>query len=254
MSNFFNLKKAYYMQNQFGTRIPAMLGYVTDGLIAMWDGEYNAGNRHDPNATSWKDCVGGIVLPYVGLETYEWLDKCCHFLGTSGYGAFYMSLPDAPVQIGSLELCGSMESITGSSNSSTSANRIWYNKILIRTGKLSASQLSSVFRNNTYQRNGSTSLSFNNNYTCSLVQTGQTSSSFLMYRNAKTENASYSGSDAELVPSISIGPDYRSQSATPQGGAARVYCVRYYNRALTSAELEQNYAVDSARFGTTYQP
>lgn len=30
--------------------------YVTNGLVAMWDGEWNAGGGvHDPNATVWKD-------------------------------------------------------------------------------------------------------------------------------------------------------------------------------------------------------
>lgn len=33
--------------------------YVTDGLVAMWDGEWNAGGGiHDPNATVWKDLIG----------------------------------------------------------------------------------------------------------------------------------------------------------------------------------------------------
>ena len=33
--------------------------YVPDGLVAMWDGEWNAGGGvHDPNATVWKDLSG----------------------------------------------------------------------------------------------------------------------------------------------------------------------------------------------------
>lgn len=33
--------------------------YVTDGLIAMWDGEWNAGpGKHDASATVWKDLAG----------------------------------------------------------------------------------------------------------------------------------------------------------------------------------------------------
>ena len=33
--------------------------YITDGLIAMWDGEWNAGGgKHNPNATMWKDLTG----------------------------------------------------------------------------------------------------------------------------------------------------------------------------------------------------
>ena len=33
--------------------------YITDGLVAMWDGEWNAGwGVHDAAATTWKDLVG----------------------------------------------------------------------------------------------------------------------------------------------------------------------------------------------------
>lgn len=33
--------------------------YVTDGLVAMWDGEWNVGFwQHDENAAIWKDLVG----------------------------------------------------------------------------------------------------------------------------------------------------------------------------------------------------
>ena len=38
--------------------------YVRDGLVAMWDGVENAGwGTHDPNATTWKDLVGGKEMP-----------------------------------------------------------------------------------------------------------------------------------------------------------------------------------------------
>lgn len=37
--------------------------YVTDGLIAMWDGEWNIGGGvHDANATTWVDLVGGASI------------------------------------------------------------------------------------------------------------------------------------------------------------------------------------------------
>lgn len=36
--------------------------YVTDGLVAMFDGEWNAGpGVHDPNAMTWLDLAGGVV-------------------------------------------------------------------------------------------------------------------------------------------------------------------------------------------------
>ena len=33
--------------------------YIQDGLVAMWDGEWNAGGgKHNTNATMWKDLTG----------------------------------------------------------------------------------------------------------------------------------------------------------------------------------------------------
>ena len=50
----------------------AKLPYVTDGLIAMWDGEWNAGFKvHDPEATVWKDLVGTNHLS-VDLDIAQW--------------------------------------------------------------------------------------------------------------------------------------------------------------------------------------
>ena len=47
--------------------------YVTNGLVAMWDAEWNIGNgRHDPSATVWKDLVGDIDLTATGQ-----VDWCC---------------------------------------------------------------------------------------------------------------------------------------------------------------------------------
>ena len=42
-------------------------GYVTDGLVARWDGIDNAGTgTHAPNATVWKDLAGNLDLTLTG--------------------------------------------------------------------------------------------------------------------------------------------------------------------------------------------
>ena len=47
-------------------------GYVTDGLVARWDGIDNAGTgTHNPNATVWKDLAGNIDLTLAG-ESVGW--------------------------------------------------------------------------------------------------------------------------------------------------------------------------------------
>ena len=42
--------------------------YITDGLVACWDGIENAGaGVHNPAATVWKDIVGGYEFALTGV-------------------------------------------------------------------------------------------------------------------------------------------------------------------------------------------
>jgi len=44
--------------------------YVKDGLVAMWDGEWNIGlGMHDTNASVWKDLVGNMDLSFTSAAT-----------------------------------------------------------------------------------------------------------------------------------------------------------------------------------------
>jgi len=60
------------MMRNVGARNAVMFGgwknpYVTDGLIAMWDGEWNVGGGiHDATAEKWKDIVGSLDITLVG--------------------------------------------------------------------------------------------------------------------------------------------------------------------------------------------
>ena len=46
--------------------------YVTKGLVAMWDGEWNAGlGKHDAKATKWKDIVGKSDCDPVGAPKFS---------------------------------------------------------------------------------------------------------------------------------------------------------------------------------------
>ena len=59
--------------------------YVTDGLVAMWDGEWNAGGGvHDAAATTWVDIVSGFTLSRKGSPVIA--DKGVEFDGASCFG------------------------------------------------------------------------------------------------------------------------------------------------------------------------
>lgn len=58
--------------------------YVTDGLVAMWDAEWNAGvGVHDPEATTWLDLVGGndMVLNPASVWNDQYLLNAANTIG-----------------------------------------------------------------------------------------------------------------------------------------------------------------------------
>ena len=60
--------------------------YVTDGLIGLWDGEWNvAGGRHDGSATTWVD-ISGNNRDAVLSGTYSWGSNYWHVESVSGHG------------------------------------------------------------------------------------------------------------------------------------------------------------------------
>jgi hypothetical protein len=60
--------------------------------------------------------------------------------------------------------------------------------------------------------------------------------------------ATYSFGNRNRVPSIG---GFAPNSASNNVFVGHIYNIRYYNRALTAAEIAANYAVDAARFNLT---
>lgn len=74
--------------------------YVTNGLIAMYDGEWNAGlGLHDPNAVTWTDLTGNGHDLGQTVGDFAWGDNC--FI--AWVGAVYSSDVGFPVNNGTGE-------------------------------------------------------------------------------------------------------------------------------------------------------
>lgn len=72
--------------------------YVTDGLVAMWDGEWNAGGGiHNPNATTWLPVVGNAALD---IENGEWLSDAVQLTNGAIHNA---SIPELVAAVASGE-------------------------------------------------------------------------------------------------------------------------------------------------------
>lgn len=57
-----------FQQEEAGWKNP----YVTDGLVAMWDGVWNVGGgqTHDQSSQIWYDCIGGLPIVNVSPSVY----------------------------------------------------------------------------------------------------------------------------------------------------------------------------------------
>ena len=243
----------YYEQNKSNIPLIASLGYVTDGLIAMWDGEYNLGNRHSSTTTTWVDMVGGDRLDYVGDDTYEWKDKCCSFNGETGYGCFVKVLPEADRIQGPVTVENSSGWTSVGGGASTIPSTVVYyvargtyhqsrGHVTVVTTGFYGGLIASLNSRKVYTLAGY-SPAYNSQWTDMLAT----------YDGGAWKVLDSGGGSGSVPQSmLRIGGSYVAGSA-PFGGAGRVYSARIYNRQLTQAELAQNYNVDKARFGTSYQ-
>lgn len=219
--------------------------YVIDGLVAMWDGEWNAGpGAHDANATTWKD------------------------LGPNGYD---LTCNGAPSWASDQALIGNyfysdmaLNVLSAFNNHSITLELVygrvtlWYNN----TGPFGVGTDGVV---KIQQNRGS-------NTACNLTWLGANLplSMFLGTAPGANAKAIYAISDTEWT-AASIRSDgtafnYRKTASFAQSiqsgsrffvgwskdnayGGYGIRCFRVYSRALTAAEIAANDAVDKARFG-----
>ena len=208
--------------------------YVQDGLVAMWDGIENAGfGVHDSVARTWKDLIGvhDFVLP-AGISFGE---DCALFTKSAGKEqswGFYDN------EILTTEICG----------------------------KHTSTSVGFAFQ-------------FTNGVACkrmfAYLSTNNRGFQFISMGNTMNRPAfGIRWSVAATFNSVSIQTEtfYNGQSSpmntrTTSWGAKRacigyykndtyafvgeICSVRLYSRAITSAEVAANYAIDKARFGLT---
>ena len=212
--------------------------YVTDGLVAMWDGEWNAGpGKHNANATVWKDLVSSHDLsrtgnPVISSDSVQvdndnyysrandvltnssftieavWMPHVANVtdrqpLGNNGYGGFTL------INRGNT-LWGAAVGFGGSYR--------WINFGTITAGEL-----------------------------CQISYSGSNGSQIARKNGVVTNTDSISGSYYYNV----IKPFGIGKSGSAIGCDSTYYNVRIYSRALTAAEVAANYAVDKARFNLT---
>lgn len=213
-----------------GGTVAAPLPYVADGLVAWWDGIWNAGlGVHDASATAWKDLVGDRTLS-ARVSGFSWGDS---------YGAFNGTEIRANINLGPI---AAMEAVLV-----FPAARL--NQIVVRGTGNWTRDYKLYIGSNGYDIaagvNGEYNLWGNKisdgvtPHSCHYQFPGTTDR---FYLDGRLGGSRSSSKYATATSALTFFP---SNAAN----VGRVYCVRFYNRALTAAEVAANYAVDKERFG-----
>lgn len=214
----------------------AKLPYITDGLIAMWDGEWNAGFKaHDPGATTWKDLVGDADIILNDGKSWIVNSNNIEIDGSqSSIGSLANSVPDGRavevILYDKTELHRFPTLVCFNSGGfrvvvSSGDNR----GLNFKSKSLSAAKVESI-------RDRATAVSVNLDAD--------------LAAQATYENGEYLGTFSPIVNFADTKPGFvLSTYTTDSRFRGNVYCIRVYNRNLSAEEIAQNHAIDKARFG-----
>lgn len=229
--------------------------YVTDGLIAMWDGQWNAPNtRHDPTATHWLNIVTGEFATPIHSAALPndvgWGPNYAYFDGTTGLTAAPDDMPSIAEanNSGECELDGVFRvEYDGPKNGVPICGTGW------------TFHLMENFYHTLYRYGGNQSCIQHNGTGISLSAHPLTVPLYQWMTNGlihaadfqKGSSSSKNKQDAWTIkPSSGFGIGY-SVNGTSTTLKGRIFNIRIYNRALTDSERMANYTIDRERFGLT---
>lgn len=242
--------------------------YVTDGLVAWWDGIWNAGlGKHDANATVWKDLVSGADVSWTGptfdQSTWHWMTDGFDFSTTDAQYRLFKrsSMPSALVDAFnsgtySLECVFERSALRNSGIAYFQSNA---GGLLVATATMSSS-IQIYSKNNTWTWGGVSDAEYPANaFGVRSSLTGMWTGPGIggsIYKDGtfvKTYTDPVVLTDSKYTATansiIAIG-GYASTGLQTSGRnqLGKIYSIRLYNRALTAAEIAANYAADKERF------
>lgn len=211
--------------------------YITDGLIAMFDAEWNVGlGKHEESPESWKDLVGNITLSGVPSK----------FNANSVLMDNTMSFESQAIldAINKDEL--TVEMILKPLNHGTNNNNMY-----IRLGSTRGFWLwdnrNHVFSSTSYREpsNGFTSIN-SYGWSTGIILKNVIACVSLYGNNLKIRaNSAYNFSVSFTNKATVTGTHLFGNSTSNM----EIYCVRFYGKVLSQAEIAHNALIDKERFG-----
>lgn len=205
--------------------------YNTDGLVAMWDGEWNTGpGVHDASATTWKNLAGnGFDLDVINGATFGSDHIICN----------QTNKPVASSDVGTTLAPVYVEFVYSKTQSNAYAFAFHTDQNI---GIIAFKNSGVVFFSGYYPD-------------CSIELGSSTSRGSIgfdyvdhnKYRNGAQVSAGNIYESWDSVSNrIAVGGRFNNSSSIFKG---LIYCIRLYSVRPTEREIAANYAVDKARFG-----
>lgn len=236
--------------------------YIQNGLVAMWDGIENAGwGVHNPNATTWKDLVGTADVEYTGTLSQSvgyWGDKG-FFAAAKGDYSFrcaisqeWLSALDGPITIDGVFTVSdsgvnnsALLQIAKASENNDGILFATYNSTDIASSIRSAwgaAGRAAIGVGSSFSYSG-------NKMYCAIVADASQVKEIIYLGGTKMESmtqpryAILEGTDTLSIGTYAVSA-FKSRTATGEYNRFSIY-----TRALSSAEIAANYAIDKERFG-----
>ena len=233
--------------------MPTAADYIQDGLIAMWDGIENAGyGIHDDSATKWIDCMSGLEFtPYGTLgDTVTFNSNCVTLSGGNSYLRRGSQEVKPIIQGNGSEAYFTVELCNKPISDIRTKNFASYCGIGTLIGSYGYGVRWYVAENwavrylyvkNTPYTFGS-QLTSEQPWTMTIVSDGNMTK---WYLNGSLVRSGAHGSTTGWFDNWFLG----GGSSSGNYWQGDIFSHRFYNRALSDAEIEANYNIDKARFG-----
>ena len=217
--------------------------YVTDGLVAMWDGEWNAGGgAHVDETMEWHDVCGNEppLVPYDGCTPLVFVDNALITTSVAPFNEssgrlFGGSVESYTIECGFRNLrCGYgrfpfCNGLIGSTNGTGFKAETW-------SSTYTNVNLEVILSNDVTKMNST--ISTNERLTLSLAFDGIG----LAYKNGLFDIQAEQHKNKTINKLLLGGVNYETCFS-------EYYFIRVYSRALAADEIAANYVVDKARFG-----
>lgn len=212
--------------------------YVADGLIAMWDGEWNAGGGvHDASATVWKDLVGSddFTIDSAGI----WGDKSISNGETYNRIAYRNDFTFAMPMT---------QEIVMKYKGNQSSNAVIFHVSQWADGNDMLRGMVVLFGAYFKVRSDTTGYSLPVSHDAmTLACLYDSSGTPVPYINGVAETLLNEGTDTWWA-NDATGVNIANRANNNRGTKIEIFGIRFYSRALTAEEIAANYAVDKQRF------